>query len=289
MPNQFGEAPWIVNERRTSSEGFYYDEFGYKADRLFWADEMDLDPIEVAELQRRILIKNSLDQGLDDQAVETKHGSIPQDLLDHYNAYFRPYRPSVDSLRLMLLQAVDRFNAGPDRRGLLFPTDGTNRGAAASERAVAHRLACHLEQVLKDAKIVSTSSPISVDCEYNRHRGKTKSLLAKTEEIAEIVRSARRKIREAGGDGSNDSFAVSPDIVVHHRGTDQFNLIVIELKMATSKESADYDLKKLELFTGAGEDGYNYRLGAEVLVLDDLEPSDRRLTVNTIRCLETLV
>ena len=59
--------------------------------------------------------------------------------------------------------------------------------------------------------------------------------------------------------------------------------------MATSKESADYDLKKLELFTGAGEDGYNYRLGAEVLVLDDLEPSDRRLTVNTIRCLETLV
>lgn len=47
----------------------------------------------------------------------------------------------------------------------------------------------------------------------------------------------------------NDTEArtVYPDIIIHHRGTDD-NLVVIEIKKTTSQEANDFDRRKLLAF-----------------------------------------
>jgi hypothetical protein len=41
---------------------------------------------------------------------------------------------------------------------------------------------------------------------------------------------------------------VRPDIIVHHRGEEYGNLLVIEAKKTSSQESDDFDLHKLQKF-----------------------------------------
>jgi len=72
-------------------------------------------------------------------------------------------------------------------------------------------------------------------------------------------------------------FSVSPDIVVHQRGTDKYNLLVIELKKASNPEIPDYDELKLQCFTKIGGDEYGYLVGFVVRALDDIAPEKREL------------
>jgi len=97
MTDYLKKAPWVVNAGRTSNQGFYYDDFGYKSDKLFWADELDLEPSEVAELQRRICIKESLDEGLANRAVEAKHGPIPKTCFTTIKPISDPSHSGLDS------------------------------------------------------------------------------------------------------------------------------------------------------------------------------------------------
>lgn len=94
----------------------------------------------------------------------------------------------------------------------------------ASERSVTHQLAAHLASLFPD---------YSVDCEYNRDGFDIKKL-ALEPHVAE-------------GDAL-DAVTVFPDIVLHVRGTNSHNLLVVEVKKAASKGSTEYDLKKLAAF-----------------------------------------
>ncbi len=192
--------------------------------------------------------------------------------------------------------AVERFNASIDRETLLCPrtNDVMKPGdwPAASERAIAHRLAYYLEHILVHEFRLAADARISVDCEYNRH-GQAAKTHKISEELVQIVLAAKRKAVEIeiqereqknGADAEVDSpefvFSIAPDIVVHRRQVDDDNLLVIELKKQTNKEDARYDDLKLKQFTYP--DDYHYELGAAVVAVDDVPGKRRFLTIAAI-------
>lgn len=125
------------------------------------------------------------------------------------------------------------------------------------------------------------ANQIVVDCEYNRHVGEKKLLAADAEErIRVIVKAARRRNLEADDDGFY-VFSVAPDIVVHERRNDESNLLVVEVKKRSNRETEEYDALKLELFTSPKQDknGYGYKLGAWVVAEDECSPQTRKLII----------
>jgi hypothetical protein len=115
--------------------------------------------------------------------------------------------------------------------------------SGVSERAVAHRLAVHME---------AHFTGWDIDCEYNR-RG-----LRFPKELDGIIECEEQRT----------SNRVLPDIIVHHRTNGNKakmddNLLVIELK--NDDEEDVCDRRKLELFTDP--DGYyKYKLGLYINV-----------------------
>ncbi len=105
----------------------------------------------------------------------------------------------------------------------------------ANERSISHKLAEHLQKYFNNLK---------VDCEYNRHGNSVKRL---------------RYSRDSDiGADDLDVKTVFPDIIIHNRGIDQCNLVIIEIKKSNSSISGDTDEQKLRSFT---EDEYKYQLG----------------------------
>ena len=108
-----------------------------------------------------------------------------------------------------------------------------------NERTISHRLALYLQKEFEDW---------NVDCEYNRNIDTTKML--------NLSKRIQIPIEEVPPDDTEGK-TVFPDIIVHHRGTDD-NLLVIEMKKTSSNVPRGFDLIKLEAF---GEQlGYVYRL-----------------------------
>jgi hypothetical protein len=103
----------------------------------------------------------------------------------------------------------------------------------ANERSISHKLAEYLQNYFRDLK---------VDCEYNRHGDVVKTL---------------KYLKNSDKPKDSDP-RVFPDIVIHSRGTDRCNLVVIEIKKSNSNQSQDIDEQKLLSFTGSE---YNYQLG----------------------------
>ena len=193
---------------------------------------------------------------------------------------------SIEELVWQCLEsAILRFNKSCDNRSLLCPRCNQPKSktdaAAASERAIAHRLAFYLESELRRVSAIGDAGPVVVDCEYNRHIAAGKSLSAEAAaEIKKIVKAARRKELEADEDGFY-VFSVAPDIVVHQRRTDVNNLLVVEIKKRSNPETEKYDKLKLELFTRSKEDekGFGYRFGAWVVAEDERHPDERELRI----------
>lgn len=102
-----------------------------------------------------------------------------------------------------------------------------------NERSITHQLAIHVKQQFPTW---------DVDCEYNRNHALPKRLQL----------PAREDIR---ADDLNAT-TVFPDIIVHHRGSDE-NLVVIEVKKSSNRESDDGDHCKLSGFLKQR----GYRLG----------------------------
>ena len=100
-----------------------------------------------------------------------------------------------------------------------------------NERAISHRLAHYLKQYF---------SKWDVDCEYNRNHDDPKRLKLKPRGVS---------------DQDLEAVTVYPDIIVHKRSTEK-NLLVIEMKKSTSRQSVDYDIEKLHGFKQ--ELGYEY-------------------------------
>jgi hypothetical protein len=102
-----------------------------------------------------------------------------------------------------------------------------------NERAISHRLACYLQDLLPDWH---------VDCEYNRERDLAKRLNLPVENVPTDSLEAR---------------TVYPDIIVHKRGSSE-NLLVIEMKKAGNAQHENHDRRKLTAFKD--QLGYHYTL-----------------------------
>jgi hypothetical protein len=96
-----------------------------------------------------------------------------------------------------------------------------------SERCIAARLAFHLQLEFEDDDLV-------VDVEYNRDGNEIKRMTLPDE-------CQTRKNRQ------NDP-AVVPDIIVHKRGHDGPNVLVLELKKTSNPEGSGCDRIRIERF-----------------------------------------
>ncbi len=128
--------------------------------------------------------------------------------------------------------SLDELKAGVDfSLQLLCANDGFLLQHDAHERSITHKMGEYLQQWFSD---------FEVDCEYSKH-----GLIAKR-----LPRNCDNK----------DKDLVYPDIVIHLRGVDTTNLLVIEAKLGWDGTVPQCDLAKLVNFTDASG-GYNYDYG----------------------------
>lgn len=118
--------------------------------------------------------------------------------------------PDIERKVRSALQILD------ERDGCLLEND-------VNERSITHKLAGYLESLFPEWE---------VDCEYNRNHDHVKRL--------------RELVREVHTD-EPEGKTVFPDIIVHHRNSDE-NLLVIEVKKASNPDNGDADFRKLRAF-----------------------------------------
>lgn len=109
----------------------------------------------------------------------------------------------------------------------LFEHDAVLLEINASERSISHKLAEYLQQMY---------STLRVDCEYNRY-GDVKKELDFSVNFGEIDAA------------DTDAKTVFPDIIVHERKSNVWNLLVVEIKKKNNRVGADNDKVKLRAFT----------------------------------------
>ena len=102
---------------------------------------------------------------------------------------------------------------------LLFVNDASLLETDVAERTIAARLMAYL---------IPRFPAHDVDVEYNRH-----GLEPKRVNLPELYRGLR------GG-------RIYPDLIVHQRGHDRKNLLVIQIKKSTNRESRNYDRAVIE-------------------------------------------
>jgi len=106
-----------------------------------------------------------------------------------------------------------------DALRLLFANDALLLETNVAERTIAAQLAAYLRPHFPEH---------SVDVEYNRHGRDPKML-----DVPEQYRGGGKKL-------------IYPDVVVHQRGHDDENLLVVQIKKETNHEPRDYDRAVVE-------------------------------------------
>jgi hypothetical protein len=123
-----------------------------------------------------------------------------------------------------------------------------------SERSITHKLAEYLQARVPE---------LNVDCEYNRNfpsgPNSPKFLYMIDYERKQVVGDTRVKDVD---EEELKAYSTYPDIVLHRRGVNHENTLVIEAKKINSSAPDEFDFAKLCGFTGH-DDGneYNYEHG----------------------------
>jgi len=129
-----------------------------------------------------------------------------------------------------------------------------------NERSVSYRLAMYLQNEFKDW---------AVDCEYNRN-------VLETDLIKRL--SSPHLIGETATTTDLRATTVYPDIIIHHRGTDN-NLIVIEIKKHPSSTYLDNkDRVKLKGY----RDELHYKYGLFLKLYRDYRTTLKYLQTNLV-------
>ena len=153
----------------------------------------------------------------------------------------------MDNLRYPIVRAVEEF----------LERDSHLLDVAAHEQAISHRIAVYLEHFFQ------WRPGLNVDCEYNKHLDASK---AGSFEV-DYFNKVRLEFNEckcwpcthpSPADFHEKLFR--PDILVHSRGDDDANLIVIEIKRDVV---CPFDLTKLKALTTPKPNGgeFGYALG----------------------------
>ena len=158
----------------------------------------------------------------------------------------------------------------------------------ANERSITHKLAEHLQRQFNDLK---------VDCEYNRH-GDDKDAVKRL--YCDCDPRTSRCHPNMTATECLHATTIYPDIVVHERGIDDSNALVIEVKKS-NRDDADHDKYKLCKLTvprnqNEPEDKfkYGYKLGLFLVfdvdnqVLERIECFQCGKEINPCCCCERL-
>lgn len=103
-----------------------------------------------------------------------------------------------------------------------------------NERTITYKLATYIQQEFQD---------FNVDCEYNR--------------FDDLVKKIKVPKSNVNWDDT-EARTVFPDIIIHKRGKQENNLLVIEIKKSSNSDSGDIDRMKLKALI---EYPYNYKFG----------------------------
>lgn len=167
---------------------------------------------------------------------------------------------------------ITAYNALLSRDSYLFLV-------GANERSLTHKLAEYLQQEFPEW---------NVDCEYNKNlydekvvttwEQRRNELLATLEqEISDRRRNLIEKILDGG-------ISVYPDIIIHHRGTNE-NLVVIEAKKSDFPTNEDTDEEKLRAYLSEPDLQYQFAfkvmfpVGEEGLKRLDTDTSVRGISI----------
>lgn len=133
----------------------------------------------------------------------------------------------------------------------------------AHERSITHMLAKHLSDIF---------TGYDIDCEYDTDITNLTGNYPKKKEI-EILKNELEKVKDhikSSTDKSINEYGeiivplnIYPDIIIHRRGTNNLNTLIVELKKSTNtnRKSIKLDKLKLEAYTSQR---LNYRLGAYI-------------------------
>ena len=133
----------------------------------------------------------------------------------------------------------------------------------ASERAITHKLAEHLQYVIGNS--------LDVDCEYNRNiddKNDSKKIYVLKSIIDEVSNNRNRDYSRLDIEGESYlALSVFPDIIVHKRGEKSNNTLAIEVKKSTNRINRNYDFEKLKCYTESPSEVNNlrYKFGAFIM------------------------
>ncbi len=132
-----------------------------------------------------------------------------------------------------------------------------------NERTITHKLAEYLQKEYCEYE---------VDCEYNRMpNGESYD-----EGVAKkILNMGGKSFEECTKRSDTSDFTAFPDIIIHHRGDNENNFLVVEVKKKNNNSKNWCDFKKLEAFTKQ----LNYKYGI-YLEFDNEGISDMRFFEN---------
>lgn len=128
------------------------------------------------------------------------------------------------------------------------------------ERTIAHKLAEYLQQVFTE---------YNVDCEYNRNAEKGSCKPKYIDIIKHGYDEAFQKAKDNDEELKAFLYQVTsfPDIIIHKRLTNDFNLLIIEVKKSNNNSNWEIDEKKIEAFTREKDtEGYGYQLGLHLII-----------------------
>jgi hypothetical protein len=120
-------------------------------------------------------------------------------------------KPEVEQA---LKVALDKF----------FSQDAHLLAVNASERSMSHRIAVYIAEQIPG---------YDVDCEYNRDGINPKELNLHVEQVSSA---------------EDEAVTVFPDIIVHRRGNNNDNLLVVEMKKLGAWHGVEHDEQKLHAF-----------------------------------------
>lgn len=128
---------------------------------------------------------------------------------------------------------------------MLYKNDMSLIKRGTHERAITFRFGVYFEELVKN----SSFKELNVDAEYNRNGLKPKYMPSELKQVRTY-----------------------PDILLHERGNNHANKLIIEFKTYWNKTEAarQLDIKKLEFFTSKNCD-YAYILGAFVRLAETLD------------------
>lgn len=139
----------------------------------------------------------------------------------------------------------------------LYNTDISLIQRHAHERSIAFRFGLYFAALLPTSSFAGVD--ITVDFDYNRN-GENAKLM----------------------EGFDPTHGVFPDLILHHRGFNDTNILVIEFKGTWNNDRAgrNSDIRKLIEFTHPERNDYQYGLGAFVDLNSTLENTQITFFIN---------